>query len=70
MIQTFKFHEPFFLGQLKEAKEATNKSKKEIGKLQREYNLLAKYAKQWGKMIKEQGNLSVGRLFFMLNFFA
>nr|CAH0099848.1 unnamed protein product [Daphnia galeata] len=47
-----------FLGQLKEAKEATNKSKKEIGKLQREYNLLAKYAKQWGKIIKEQGKFN------------
>jgi|688.fasta_scaffold410059_2 hypothetical protein len=49
----------FFLEQLKETREITNKSKKEINKLQRQYNLLVKYAKQWGKMIEEQGNLSV-----------
>lgn len=49
----------FFLEQLKETREITNKSKKEINKLQRQYNLLVKYAKQWGKMIEEQGNFSV-----------
>ena len=45
-----------FLGQLKDAKETTNKLRKDLTKIQKSHKQLVKYAKGWGKVIEAQGN--------------